>query len=205
MAPTRIVIVEASPRHNANSTLLAREVASGARSLGAEVETVRLRDMKIIPCIACDACQVSLEKNCALYDDMNDVYPKLRAADAIVYATPIYWFTVSGQIKLFMDRCYALTCVKEEPGEEGTDPVQTFVSDLGGKKFGVVLTYGDADPFLSGAVNALRTFQDMARFLGSEIVGYVYGSAMAPGEVAGNEALMRQAYDLGRELAEGGC
>lgn len=204
MAPPKIIIVEASPRHNGNSTLLAREVASGARSLGAEVETVHLRDMKIIPCIACDACQISLEKNCALYDDMNDIYPRLRAADAIVYATPIYWFTVSGQIKLFMDRCYALTYLKSEVEEDGAEPVCTMESDLCGKKFGVVLTYGDADPFVSGAVNALRTFQDMARYLGSEIVGYVYGSALAPGEVVGNDALMQQAYNLGRELAADG-
>ena len=203
MSTQKIVIVESSPRHNSNSTLLAREVASGASSLGAEVETISLRDMKIGPCIACDACQTSLEKNCGLYDDMKDVYAKLRTATAIVYATPIYWFTVSGQMKLFMDRCYALTCLQEEPGEEGAKPVYTFVSDLGGKKFGIVLTYGDVDPFVSGAVNAIRTFQDMARFLGSEIVGTVYGSALAPGDVAGNEELMRQAYNLGQELAAG--
>lgn len=203
MAARKIIIVEASPRNNANSTLLAREVASGARSLGARVETIHLHGMDIRPCAACDACQESLEKMCIIDDDMKTLYPRLSEADAIVYATPIYWFTVSGQIKLFMDRCYALTHMGTEPGEEGGDSVPVMETSLGGKKFGVVMTYGDVDPFVSGAVNALRTFQDMARFLGSEIAGFVYGSALSPGEVAGNSSLMHQAHALGRHLAQG--
>ncbi len=200
MASPKIIIVESSPRKNGNSTLLAREVASGARSLGAEVDTIHLHSMKISPCIACDACQESLEKDCVIDDDMKANYPRLRAADVIVFATPIYWFTVSGQIKLFMDRCYALLYLGAESGEEA---VHTIVSDLGGKKFGVVLAYGDVDPFVSGAVNALRTFQDMAHFVGSEIAGHVYGSAAAPGDVAENKALLQQAYALGKKLAAG--
>jgi multimeric flavodoxin WrbA len=201
MAARKIIIVEGSPRPNGNSTLLAREVASGARSLGAEVETLHLHTMDVRPCTACDACQESLEMNCIIDDAMKDVYPRLRAADAIVYASPIYWFTVSGQLKLFMDRCYALTFLGPVPGIDDSDPVDVVQTDLGGKKFGVVLSYGDVDPFTSGAVNAIRTFQDMARFVGAELTGLVYGSAFAPGEVAGNKALMNQAYDLGRALA----
>ncbi|MDD2338291.1 MAG: flavodoxin family protein [Geobacteraceae bacterium] len=198
----KVVIIESSPRQNGNSTILAQEVASGARSLGAEVDIVHLHGMDIRPCFACDACQESLEKDCIIDDDMRALYPRLRSADAIVYATPIYWFTVSGQIKLLMDRCYSLTYMGAVPGEDG-EPVYTVETDLGGKKFGVVLTYGDVDPFVSGAVNAMRTFQDMARYVGSEIVGIVYGSAVAPGEVAENESLMKQAYDLGRQIAAG--
>jgi len=201
MASKKIIIVESSPRKNGNSTLLAREVASGARSMGAEVDTIHLHGMNIGPCIACDACQESLKKDCVIDDDMKTIYPRLRAADVIVWATPIYWFTVSGQIKLFMDRCYALLYLGAAPGEPGEEPVHTVESDLGGKKFGVVLTYGDVDPFTSGAVNALRTFQDAARFVGSEIGGYVYGSAAAPGDVAENKALLQQAYKLGKDLA----
>jgi len=201
MAPRSIIIIESSPRPKGNSTLLARELAAGAASLGARVETVRLADLNIGPCIACDACQQSLVQECVIDDDMKPLYSRVRSADVIVYATPIYWFTVSGQIKLFMDRCYALTYVGTAPVEEGGVDVPVLENDLKGKKFGVVLTYGDVDPFVSGAVNALRTFQDMARFLGAELVGQVYGSAVAEGEIAGNSELMRQAYQLGRDLA----
>ena len=200
MAAKRIVIIEASPRKNGNSTILAQEVAAGATSAGALVDIVCLADCKIGPCIACDACQESLKTDCVIQDDMASLYPRLREADVIVYATPVYWFTVSAQMKLFMDRCYALMYASTVPGDDG-EPVYTVECDLGSKKLAVVLTYGDVDPFVSGAVNAIRTYQDMARFVGSEIAGIVYGSAFAEGEVADNQTLMKQAHALGVDLA----
>jgi len=64
--------------------------------------------MKIKPCTGCDACRRKDQKDCILRDDMTPLYSKLRKADAIVMATPVYWFTVSAQTKLFMDRWYAM-------------------------------------------------------------------------------------------------
>lgn len=197
----KIIIIEASPRAKGNSTILAREVAAGARCFGTEVETVHLHGLDIRPCTACDACQKSLTADCIIDDDMKAIYTRLRSADAIVYATPIYWFTVSAQIKLFMDRCYALTFLGTQPDTDSDEQVETVENDLRGKKLGVVLTFGDVDPFASGAVNAIRTFQDMARYVGAEIFGFVYGSALGPGEVADNADLMKQAFNLGRALA----
>ena len=75
---------------------------------------------------------------------MQTLYPKLREADAVLYATPIYWFTVSAQMKLFMDRCYGMFGESNEPSDHV----------LSGKRIGIVLTYGDDDPFVSGAINA---------------------------------------------------
>jgi multimeric flavodoxin WrbA len=118
---------------------------------------------------------------------MQKLYPKLRRADAIVIASPIYWFTFSAQTKLFIDRWYGL-------GSEAGYA-------LAGKKFAVLLSYADADPFLSGAVNALRTFQDALRFIEADLVGMVYGSASEAGEIKKNKALMKEAYELGRKLA----
>ena len=118
---------------------------------------------------------------------MQKLYPKLRNADAIVVASPIYWFTISAQTKLFMDRWYALG------SDEGYE--------LAGKRFGIVLTYADADPFVSGAVNALRTFQDAFHFLKAEFVGMVYGSAWKAGEIRRNKQLLKEAYELGKKLA----
>jgi hypothetical protein len=86
-----------------------------------------------------------------------------------------------------MDRWYALG------SEEGYA--------LTGKRFGIVLTYADADPFISGAVNALRTFQDAFRFIGAKLVGMVYGSAWKAGEIRGNKTVMAEAYELGKKLA----
>jgi multimeric flavodoxin WrbA len=180
----KVLIVNGSPRKKGNSATLSKRVADGAKSAGAKVETFFLHTMTIKPCTACDVCRKKLKKDCVIEDDMKILYPKMTAADAIVIASPIYWFTVSAQTKLFMDRWYALG------GDDGYD--------LAGKKFGIVLAYADADPFVSGAVNALRTFQDAFHFIGAELVGAVYGSAWKAGEIRQNQALMDAAYELGR-------
>jgi multimeric flavodoxin WrbA len=180
------MIVNGSPRKKGNSATLSKQVADGAKSAAAKVEVFFLHSMDIRPCTACDACRKKLKKDCIIEDDMKILYPKMRAADAIVIASPIYWFTVSAQTKLFMDRWYALG---DDDGYE-----------LAGKKFGIVLAYADADPFVSGAVNALRTFQDAFKYIGAELVGAVYGSAWKAGEIRQNKALMDAAYELGRKI-----
>jgi hypothetical protein len=70
-----------------------------------------------------------------------------------------------------------------------------------GKRFGIVLTYADEDPFSSGAVNALRTLEDTFRYVDAEIVGMIYGSASEAGEIKKNKKLLRKAYQLGKDLA----
>jgi len=189
MMKRKIVVVLGSPRRQGNSATLAAQLTAGAEARGAEVESFYLHGMDIRPCSACGWCQDEPHRDCNIADDMRLLYPKLREADAIVIAGPIYWFTVSAQTKLFMDRCHALG------GPEG--------NALAGKQFGILLAYADPDPFISGAVNALRAFQDSFRHIGAEIVGMVYGSASAAGEIAANEHVMQQAYDLGQQLAVG--
>ncbi len=187
---SKIVIVKGSPRREGNSAILAEELAKGARAVGAQVESFYLHHMDINPCDACDACHSEPYRGCIVDDDMQILYPKLVEADAIVIASPVYWFTVSAQTKLFMDRCYALV---DENGYL-----------LRGKKYAIVMTYGDADPFISGAVNAFRTFQDGLRYVGAEIAGFVYGSGDAPGDIRSDKATMARAYELGESLGSGG-
>ena len=186
MAGKRIVIVLGSPRKEGNSTTLAQQVAVGAAASGAKVETFYLHDMDISPCTACDSCRDDTAVDCVIDDQMRSLYPKLRSADALVIASPIYWFTMSAQTKLFMDRCYALG------GPDG--------NALKGKQIGILLTYADPDPFSSGAVNALRTFQDGFKYIGAEIIGMLYGSAWKAGEIQNNKELMKKAYELGKKL-----
>jgi multimeric flavodoxin WrbA len=117
---------------------------------------------------------------------MQEIYPKLIKADAWVIASPVYWFTMSAQTKIFMDRCYALPAYAKNP--------------FAGKRIAIAMSYGDVDPVKSGCVNALRTFQDAFSYTRSKIVGMVYGSAMKAGEIENNETLMREAEELGKRL-----
>ncbi len=181
----KILVFKGSPRENGNSSALAKRAAEGARAAGAEVEIFSLHQLDIRPCDACDTCQET--GVCVLKDDMQALYPKLTQADAIIIASPIYWFTMSAQTKLFVDRWYAM----QRP--QG--------SQLKGKPFGILLTYGDSDPYSSGAINAIRTFQDMFCYIGSNLSGLVYGTAMDVGDVQKQPELMERAYRLGEKLA----
>lgn len=190
MGGKKILIVMGSPRKEGNSATLAKQVIAGAESTGAQVESFYLHGMDIQPCTGCDGCRGETEKDCVIDDDMQTLYPKLREADALVIASPIYWFTVSAQTKLFMDRWYAFG---------GDEEYAAFA----GKRIGIVLTYGDTDPFTSGAVNALRTFQDAFNYVGAKIVGMIYGSASEAGEIENNRDMMERAYALGKQLGSG--
>jgi len=181
----RVVVLMGSPRREGNTAALATRVAGGAADAGARVETFYLHGLTIRPCTACEACHKPKAKGCRLRDDMDRLYPALRAADAIVFASPIYWFTVSAQMKLAVDRCYALL------GPKG--------HALAGKRMGLVFTYGGEDPFDSGCTNAIRMFQDAFGFIGAPIAGMVYASSGA-GPVRDNAKALDEAADLGRKL-----
>ena len=104
----QVLVILGSPRKKGNSSALAARISRGAKSAGAEVETVFLQGLKISPCRGCNTCQKDDTQGCAIKDDMQEIYPKLIEADAWVIASPVYWFTMSAQTKIFMDRCYAL-------------------------------------------------------------------------------------------------
>ena len=187
MSKKKIVVLLGSPRKKGNSTILAKRLVDGAQESGAEVETVYLNGLTIAPCIACDGCRKTSARGCVVDDDMQQIYPKLAVSDAVVWISPIYWFTVSAQLKAVMDRLYAF-------GADG-------YAALHGKQAAVGLTYGGSDTFDSGAVNALHTFRDMFGYLKMDWVGTIHGSAYDAGEVAADTALLDKATQLGRQLA----
>jgi multimeric flavodoxin WrbA len=182
----KVLVLLGSPRRKGNSALLAEKIAEGAGAEGAEVSFAFLHELGIAPCRGCGACQKPKSRGCAIDDAMQALYPQMIAADAWVVASPVYWFTVSAQLKAWMDRCYALPAYGAEP--------------FAGKRIAIAMSYGGADAFDSGCVNALRTFQDAYRYAGAEIVGIVHGSAAAAGEIKKNKALMAEALELGRNL-----
>ncbi len=182
----KLLIFTGSPREKSNSTLLARDAARGAMEAGASVEMINLASLRLNPCLACESCRKKGPGQCAQNDDMKKIYPKLKKASAIILAHPVYWFTINAQTKIFLDRWYAF----------GKDEYACFR----GKKIGLILTYADKDVFSSGGVNALRAYQDIFGYLGAEIIGMVYATAEAPGEVEEQAQVRQQAYELGKEI-----
>ena len=180
-----ILILKSSPREKGNSSVLAEHAAEGARAAGAQVESISLHGLDIRPCDACDQCRDT--NMCVIQDDMNSIYPKLAAADAILLASPIYWFTYSAQMKLCIDRWY---------GFQGNN-----WKEVSHKQYGIILSYGDSNLETSGGINAVHTFESMCRYLKSEIVGVVHDSLSNEGDAEKHPELLQQAHDLGKILA----
>ena len=188
MSSKKIVILRGSPRKNGNSNALADELTAGAELKGAEVHNFFLQDMHIEGCSGCDACQVTADEQCIIEDDMQQIYPILKEADAIVYASAIYWFTYTAQLKAAIDRLYAFESPRGSP--------------LMKKPVGILLTYGDSDQIRSGVSNAIHSFQSMFHYLQSPILGIVHATAMNVGDIQKNKEAMKAAFDLGVALAK---
>jgi multimeric flavodoxin WrbA len=184
----KILILKGSPRERGNSATLAERAAAGARSAGAEVESIYLHGLDIRPCDACDLCKEP-GSACVIEDDMLPLYPKLVEAEVILLASPIYNFTFTAQLKLCLDRWYGFQSTKWR--------------EFHGKTFGIILTYGDTDLYTSGAINAIHTYESMARFFQCSIGGILHGSLDDAGDAARHPELLERAYRLGECLANG--
>lgn len=98
----KVLIISTSLRNNSNSDILARECERGARDAGLDVDYVSLKGKEIKYCIGCMSCQKT--NKCILKDDVADIMTKVKEAEVIVYATPIYYYEMSGQMKTLLDR-----------------------------------------------------------------------------------------------------
>ena len=171
-----------SPRKNGNSEMLADAFAAGATEAGALVRKVRLGELKLAPCRACDYCR-SHDGQCILKDDMAGVYDALKTAEGLVLVTPIHFFTVSTLLKTAIDRLY------NKPVRDSL-PVRRTV-------FLSVCADHEPETFQP----ALDTYRAIDRYLGWQDCGNILVPDVAErGAMAGNPALA-QARELGRHFA----
>ena len=180
-----LLILKGSPRERGNSAVLANEAAAGATEAGWEVESVHLQTMDIRPCDGCDLCRDN-GVYCVIEDDMQSLYLQLITADALLLASPVYWFTFSAQLKLCIDRWYGLWSMERDAFRR--------------KPVGIILTYGDADLYVSGGINAVNTYESIFKFLDAPIIGMVHGSVMDVGDAEKHPELMEAAHELGRKI-----
>jgi multimeric flavodoxin WrbA len=183
-----IVILNGSPRTNGNTSMLINEVSNAfAMSSEYDVHVLRLNDYHINPCQACDWCMKEYPLTCIQQDDMNTLYRFVLDADTIVFASPIYWFHYSAQLKLFIDRLYALHL-------EGGHALQE-------KKFAAIFVYGDEDHTQSGAPNAIGSYKAFVKYLQGIDQGIVSGTAWRIGDASKNQALLADVKSLISYLA----
>lgn len=103
----KILVLTGSPRKNGNSMLLSDHFCASAAQAGHQLQRFDLAGMKIQGCTACEWCR-NHGGQCLLQDDMQQIYPHLLEADLVVLATPLYYFGMSAQLKLAIDRFFAV-------------------------------------------------------------------------------------------------
>ena len=103
----KVMAFNGSPRKKWNTATLLKKALEGAASRGAETELIHLYDLNYKGCISCFACKTKGGKSygrCAVKDDLKPIFKKIEKADALIFGSPIYLGTVSGEMKSFMER-----------------------------------------------------------------------------------------------------
>ena len=140
----KLVAIAGSPRKNGNSTSLMRLAVEAAVERGATAEVFSAKELKVAGCLACESCKRAADAVCVQKDDMRVVYAAIRDCDALLLASPVYFYGLSSQIKAIVDRCYALMPFEGVP--EGEQPVPRIAP---GKALYVITTQAD-DPVFFG-------------------------------------------------------
>jgi len=123
-----ILGIYASPREKGNSDILLDFALKGARSTGAEVRSLYVRDLEISGCIECGECEK--KKRCIINDDMQKIYPVLIEASVVILSSPVFFGGFPSKMKAFIDRCQALWITKRGKTPKG----KGFLIAVGAKK-----------------------------------------------------------------------
>lgn len=176
----KVLILSGSPRRDGNSDLLCGEFLRGALESGHQAEKIFLRDKHIAPCNARYCC-TKTGGRCAIRDDMEEVLDKMQAADVIVMASPVYFYSIDAQMKAVIDRCVARW------------------TDMPNKEFYYIMTAAeDSDTVMDCTLACFRGFAsclDGAREMGVLAARGVYEA----GAVRSTRYL-RDAYEMGRNV-----
>lgn len=172
-----VVVISSSPRKDGNSDLLCQEFMRGAKEKNNNVEHIRLSEKDIGYCRGCYAC--SNNGKCFQQDDMNEINEKLLKADVIVFATPVYFYSMSGQLKVFIDRLVSI------------------YTKIRADIYILVTAWDSNTENLESTVEAIRgATRDC--FENCEEKGVVYaGGVVNKGEVKNKQA-MKDAYNYGK-------
>lgn len=174
----KVLILGGSPRKGGNSDILCDEFRKGAEAAGHMVEKIRLQEKKINYCLACYGCRET--GKCVQKDDANEIIEKMQAADVIVLATPVYFYSMSGQMKTIIDRAVAKW---------------TQIID---KEFYFIATAAEEAPSMERTMEALAGFTDC--LTGAVVKGKIYGEGVyQKGEVKATNA-MQEAYRMGQSV-----
>lgn len=177
----QVLILSCSPRKGGNSDALAAAFQKGAMQAGHSVEKLSLAEQELRFCRGCLACQAT--ERCVIQDDMAGILEKMRRAEVLVFATPIYFYEMNGQMKTLLDRSNPLF------------PAPYAFRD-------VYLLASAADETASAMDGAIRGLEGwLSCFPQTRLAGLVRGLGLTNlGDVTKHSALLAEAQQLGADL-----
>ena len=175
----KVLVITGSPRKNGNSATLADHFIKGAKEAGHEVVRFDAAFKKVHPCIACNSC--GMNGPCVFKDDFELVRKHIVGADCVVFATPMYYFGISAQLKTVIDRFYAINGSIHVP-----------------KKAVLLMTY--ANTAASEAVPIKSHYEVLLKYLGWTDAGQVIAPGVWPVGAIRHTDFPEQAYRLGKSI-----
>ena len=189
----KILVVQGGGRANGNTAQLVSRFEKGAEESGHSVEVISLIKNEVKGCLGCNACRYG--KPCVQKDEFNSMVPKIKEADCIVFASPLYFWTVSSQIKAFIERFY---CIAEE---DSTPPLGRYerypVKDC-------ALLMTSADDFFWTFEQAVSYYQfTMVNYMGFQDRGMLLAGGC--GDTNGKPQIdktdhLQAAYEFGKKI-----
>ena len=188
-----ILVIQGGGRANGNTSQLADAFIRGAEEAGHAVEKLSLNKTEVKGCIGCNACRYG--KPCVQKDGFNELVPKIKAADLIVFASPLLFWTLSSKIKAFIERFY---CIAEE---DPNPPVGRY------ERYPVK----DAALLMTSADNFFWTYEQAVSYYKFALINYIgfndKGMLLAGGcgDTNGKPQIdktgyLREAYDFGKSI-----
>ena len=188
----RVLGIMGSPRRNSNTEILLDKALGGATEAGAEIEKVLISKLRVSPCLEIYAC--FKDGNCTIRDDMQALYDKLVEADHIVFASPIFFYGVTGQAKAVIDRCQALWARRHVLGMGKVDKRV---------RRGVFISVGatQGEKLFDGAVRTVKYFFDAVgvKYSGDLLIRGIDNKA----QIKEHPTALEDAFRLGQELVRG--
>ena len=175
----KILVLTGSPRKGGNSATLADNFIKGAEEAGHNVVRFDAAFKDVHPCIGCNKC--GMDGPCIFKDDFEFVREHIVDADAVVFATPMYYFGISAQLKTVIDRFYAINGQIHKP-----------------KKAVLLMTYADTNA--KEAMPITSHYETLINYLGWQDAGRVIASGVWPVGAVNHTEYPKQAYELGKNI-----
>jgi len=187
----KVLGIMGSPRIGGNSDILLDEALAGARKAGAEVEKIILDKKKIAGCKGCMKCNET--GICVLKDDMPDIHKKILEADVIIHSVPVYFWSMTSQMKAYLDRWCALF-------DANWSWHKDYYPKMKGKRIGLITVCGD--PNIHTADPVVHSFKSTADMTKMKWLGAVMASASEKGDILKDEKTRKQAFEFGEKAAQ---